>query len=229
MQQVDELKTVENGDGHKNGFESESSRVSFLPEQQAKVQELIDEAYKKAYSKAQRRHPSEEVEKLKAELEGLKHERKTAALLRAVSRHNVVDAEEVVELLRNRIGTDDSGSLMVVGETGAARINNAGQPVSVEEYVGRWLAERPHHLRTSAGSGSGSTGSRFYAGASTRHDLSDPAVWRSMPREDLDRLLKEGVNVQGATGQTYKFKDVKNPFIEARKRKFQSGVLTNNR
>lgn len=227
MQRVDELKTVENGDGLKNGFESESSRVMFLPEQQAKVQELIDEAYKKAYSKAQRRHPSEEVEKLKAELDTLKQERKTAALLRAVSRHSVVDAEEVVELLKDRVRVDDSGNLSVVGETGASRINHTGLPMSVEEYVGSWLSERPHHLRAPGGAGSGSAGSRFSANASLRYDLSDPAVWRSMPREELDRLLKEGISVQGATGQTYKFKDVKNPFLEARKRKFQSGVSSN--
>ena len=227
MQQVDELKTVESGDGLKNGFEPESSKVSFLPEQQAKVQELIDEAYRKAYSKAQRRHPSDEVEKLKAELETMKHERKTAALLRAVSRHNVVDAEEVVELLKDRVSVDESGRLTVVGETGAARINHAGQPISFEEYIGRWLSERPHHLRASSGSGSGSAGSRFATTPSIRYDLSDPAVWRRMPREDLDRLLKEGVSVQGATGQTYKFKDVKNPFIEARKRRFQSSVSGN--
>ncbi|MBI5588332.1 MAG: hypothetical protein HY889_08215 [Deltaproteobacteria bacterium] len=227
MQQVDELKTVESGDGPKNGFESESSKVMFLPEQQAKVQELIDDAYKKAYAKAHRRNPSEEVEKLKAEVDKLKHERKAAALLRAVSRHSVVDAEEVVELLKDRVRVDDSGNLSVVGETGASRINHTGLPMSVEEYVGSWLSERPHHLRAPGGAGSGSSGSRFSANASLRYDLSDPAIWRNMPREELDRLLKEGISVQGSTGQSYKFRDVKNPFLEARKRKFQSGVSSN--
>lgn len=227
MQQVDELKTVESGDGPKNGFESESSKVMFLPEQQAKVQELIDEAYKKAYAKAQRRNPSEEVEKLKGEVEKLKHERKTAALLRAVSKHSVVDAEEVVELLKDRVRVDDSGNLSVVGSTGASRIDHTGLPMSVEEYVGSWLSERPHHLRAPGGAGSGSSGSRFSVNASLRYDLSDPAAWRNMPREELDRLLKEGISVQGSTGQSYKFRDVKNPFLEARKRKFQSVVSSN--
>lgn len=36
------------------GVETEPSMITFLPEQQAKVQELIDEAYKKAYAKAQK-------------------------------------------------------------------------------------------------------------------------------------------------------------------------------
>lgn len=213
---VDELKTgnIEN--------RIDDGKVSFLPEQQARVQELIDEAYRKAYAKAQRAvSGGADVEKLKAEVERLKDERKTAALLRAISRHNVVDADEVTELLRNRIRTDDDGSLKLVGDSGATRVNGVGQPLGIEEFVDSWLGERPHHLRPSASAGSGSMGARF-AGSRTRYDLSDPTAWRTMPREELDRLLKEGVDVQGAAGQNYRFRDVKNPFLEARKRKFQS-------
>lgn len=222
--QVDELKAVERGDGLKNG-EAES-RVSFLPEQQAKVQELIDEAYRKAYAKAQKsRGPSEEVERLKTEMERLKSEKKMAHLLRNISRHGVVDAEEVAELMKDRVRMDEDGSFSVLGESGALKVNSSGNPMSVDEYVGHWLGERPHHLRASASHGAGSSGSRFGEGA-MKYRLSDPAVWRDMPREELDRLLKEGVNVQGSAGQTYKFKDVRNPFIEARRRKFQASAST---
>lgn len=227
MPQVDELKTGERGDGPKNG-DLESSKVMFMPEQQAKVQELIDEAYKKAYSKAQKsRASSEEVEMLKGEVEILRQERKTSALLRAVSRHSVVDADEVVELLKERVRMDESGYLSVTGESGAARVNGHGQPMSLEEYVDHWLKERPHHLRPSGGAGAGSQGARFGGGSAAKYNLSDPEAWRNMPREDLDRLLREGINVQGASGQTYKFKDVKNPFLEARKRKHHSGSSFN--
>lgn len=213
---VDELKTGNTDEQRSEG------KVSFLPEQQARVQELIDEAYRKAYAKAQRNiSGGADVEQLKAEVDRLKDERKTAALLRAISRHHVVDADEVTELLRNRIRTAEDGSFHVVAESGAARVNTTGQPMSVEEFVDSWLSERPHHLRPSASAGAGSLGARF-AGGRTRYDLSDPASWRTMPREELDRLLKEGVDVQGAAGQNYKFRDVKNPFLEARKRKFQS-------
>jgi hypothetical protein len=213
---VDELKT-----GNAESLR-EDGKVSFLPEQQARVQELIDEAYRKAYTKAQRAMGSgADVDKLKAEVERLREDRKAASLLRAISRHSVVDAEEVTELLKHRVRADEDGTLKVIGQSGAARVNNSGQPMSIEEFVDSWLSERPHHLRGSAASGSGSLGARF-SSSPARYDLSDPSAWRSMPREELDRLMREGVDVQGAAGQNYRFRDVKNPFLEARKRKFQS-------
>lgn len=211
---VDELKTGNDGI-------REEGKVSFLPEQQARVQELIDEAYRKAYTKAQRAASGADVDKLKAEVERLREDRKTASLLRAISRHSVVDAEEVTELLKHRVRAEEDGTLKVIGQSGALRVNNSGQPMSIEEFVDSWLSERPHHLRGAASSGSGSLGARF-SSSPARYDLTDPASWRSMPREELDRLMREGVDVQGAAGQNYRFRDVKNPFLEARKRKFQS-------
>jgi len=212
---VDELKTGSDG-------LREEGKVSFLPEQQARVQELIDEAYRKAYTKAQRAGGSgADVDKLKAEVERLREDRKAASLLRAISRHSVVDAEEVTELLKHRVRAEEDGTLKVIGQSGAMKVNNSGQPMSIEEFVDSWLSERPHHLRVSPASGSGSLGARF-SSTTARYDLSDPASWRSMPREELDRLMREGVDVQGAAGQNYRFRDVKNPFLEARKRKFQS-------
>lgn len=219
---VDELKTAE-GDGR---IGSEDARkVMFLPEQQAKVQELIDEAYRKAYAKAQKgKGGHEEVERLKGEVEKLRDERKAAALLRAISRHNVVDAEEVAELVKHRVRMEEDGSVKVLGDSGAVRINTTGQPMALDEFIADWLGEKPHHLRAAFGAGAGSQGARFAAGTA-RQNLSDPAAWRTMPREELDRLLREGLNVQGSAGQTYRFRDVKNPFLEARRRKFNSASV----
>ena len=219
MTHVDELKT-EKKDGS-----SESAKVVFTPEQQARVQELIDDAYRRAYAKATRgRASADEVDRLRSELDSLKEERKMAAILRAVARHNVVDAEEVAELIKGRVKIDDRGNITALADSGSSLINSEGGAMALEEYVDRWLSERPHHLRNTAGPGSGSGKAMFGAGSANRHDLSDPAAWRNMPREDLDRLLKEGVNIQGASGQVYTFRSVKNPFVEARKRKFGAAV-----
>lgn len=221
MHQVDEHKTAAS-DGFINGDKAEQSKVSFMPEQQERVQELIDEAYRKAYSKAQRSRGTEEMERLKAENGKLKEDKKMAAILRSVSRHSVVDAEDVAELMRERVRVDEDGQLSVIGESGAVRVNSSGHPMGVDEYIGHWLSERPHHLRTAPSSGGGSHGARFGGSGGARHNLTDPVAWRTMPREDLDRLLAEGVSVKGNSGQSYTFRDVKNPFIEARKRKLNS-------
>src|SRR3989304_8218519 len=83
MPQVDELKTDVTGDGLQNGSGAEHSKVLFNPEQQAKVQELIDEAYRKAYAKAQRSRPaSEETETLRGEVKRLRDDKKMAGLYR---------------------------------------------------------------------------------------------------------------------------------------------------
>lgn len=221
MQHVDELKTDLAGDGPGNQTAQDSSKVVFSQEQQGKVQRLIDEAYRKAYSKALReKGASEEVETLKGEVERLKEDKKMAAILKTISRHNVVDAEEVAELVRARVRVDHDGTARVVGEGGTPLLNASGVPMGIDEYLSQWLSERPHHLRSSNTIGAGSHSMRHNA-TGARHNLSDPNSWRSMPREDLDRLLREGVNVQGVAGQTYRFRDVKNPFLEAKKRKFQ--------
>lgn len=217
--QVDELKTDLSDP---NALYGGQQKVSFSSEQQEKVQSLIDEAYKRAFTKAQRSRPSEEIDRLKTEVDRLKQDKKMATLLRSISRHNVVDAEEVAELLKDRMKVEEDGSFSVIGESGASVINSSGVPMTVDEYVSSWVNERPHHLRSSGPHGAGSQGARFSSGGS-RYNLSDPSVWRSMPREDLDRLLKDGITVQGAAGQTYRFKDVKNPFLEARKRRSAQG------
>lgn len=216
MQSVDEQKTAVMGDG----TETESSRVSFSSEQQARVQTLIDEAYRKAYSKAARGSSAgDEMDGLKKELSSLRDDRKQSAVLRAVAKRNVVDADEVTELIGRHVRMDEKGRMSVSGEAGAGQ---EGGLVGFEEYVDQWLVERPHHLRAQSAQGAGSHGARFSAGRA-HYNLSDPQSWRSMPREELDKYLKDGVNVQGAGGQVFRFRDVQNPFVEARKRKFNSG------
>jgi hypothetical protein len=208
----------EAGAGRKNNADTDASKVVFTPEQQGKVQELIDDAFKRAYAKALRtRGPSDDADRLKKEVDALKHEKKSAALLRSLSRHNVVDAGEVCDLLKEKVRLDEDG-FKVVHETGGVMINSSGHPMDLDEFVAQWLGERPHHLRSGGAAGAGSTGARTYSGG-LRRDVSDPAAWRTMTREELDRRLKEGIVVHGSAGQTYTFRDVKNPFLEARRRK----------
>lgn len=205
MANVDERKTDMKDDGLK------ADSVAFTPEQQSRVQELIDDAYKKAFQKASRvSSGAPELDELRKEVERLKGDKLMASVLRAVARHNVVDAEEVAELISRRVALDASGRAVA----------NDAPNSDIDEYVHGWLLERPHHLRASMAQGAGSAGARYEG--KLRPNLSDPYAWRNMPREDVDRLLKEGVDVHGA-GQVFRFKNVGNPFLEARKRRFKTG------
>ncbi|MFQ5428518.1 MAG: hypothetical protein ACE5EZ_06005 [Thermodesulfobacteriota bacterium] len=221
--QSSEIKTPDNSESFGNASEKASGKVLFNSEQQAKVQELIDDSYRKAFAKAQRtRSSGEDVEGLRREIEGLKEEKKKLALLKAVSKYNVVDGEEIVKLLEEKVRMDDEGNVIVVNSSGSAKINDAGYPVGMDDFLSQWLSERPHHLRSGSGSGAGSHGVGFDHGNTMTRSLGDPSSWQSMPREDLDRYLREGINIHGSAGQVYRFRDVKNPFLDARKRRFGS-------
>ncbi|MBI5344773.1 MAG: hypothetical protein HZB83_05475 [Deltaproteobacteria bacterium] len=220
MTQVDEQKTEKSGVSSGRP-EAEPQKVVFQPDQQTKVQELIDDAYRKAYAKALKsRSSSEEVDMLRAEVDSLKQERKNALLYRAISRYNVVDAEEVAKLCGERVSMDERGFAVVVNAAGAVEINAAGHPVALDEYIAQWLSERPHHLRASGAAGAGSGSARYGGLGAGRHDINDPSAWRGMPREELDRYLRDGIDIQGSAGQVYRFKDHKNPFLDARRRRF---------
>lgn len=221
MQMVDELKTAVAGEGNKNAG-GEAGKVAFLPEQQARVQELIDETYRKAFAKAQKKPSSDEVERLKSEVVSLREDKKSAEVYKAISRFNVVNADDVAKLIGGSVRLGEDGAVTVINESGSVRISASGHPVGIEEYIAGWLNERPHFLRGAGSSGAGSFGSRFEAGYRPSQNTSDPSFWRTVPREDLDRLLAGGITVQGSAGQLYKFRDVKNPFIEARRRKAQA-------
>jgi hypothetical protein len=214
MVNVDERKTADTGAGPDAASSARSG--GFTPEQQEKVQELIDGAYKKAYAKALSTRGNDEVERLRGEIDRLKEHKLAAGVLGVVAKYNVVDADEVASLMRPHLSMAEDGSIVAADPSGANR------KVGIEEYVAAWLMKRPHHLRASGSAGAGSSGVRF-GDSRSAYDLSDPQAWRTMPREELDRLLKDGVNVQGMHGQTYRFKNVANPFEEARKRKFKSG------
>jgi len=129
--------------------------IEFSEEQQQIVQGLIDDAYKRAYAKTQKTTTgsSEGVEHLRMELKSLMIEKKNAMLLRAISKHNVVDVDEIASLISGNIFMDEFGSLFVgddmVGDGDIQPlIRGDGTPVTVDEYISKWLNTRPHHLRS---------------------------------------------------------------------------------
>ena len=204
------------------------AKTEFTSEQQAKVQGLIDDAYKRAYSKAQSNSP--DIDRLKAELATLKADlaKKNArelddSIFKEVAKFDVMDISEVTTLLRGNIRPDEDGTPIVVNADGSPRLNlNATptRPMTIAELITDWLKTRPHHLRASGRQGAGSPGARFGGEGGKEYDLSNPEVIRNMPREDLDKALAGGIEVVGSAGQVFRFKQSGNAFTEARKNRF---------
>lgn len=91
------------------------------------------------------------------------------ALLTAASRNNAVSAEQVGQLLRGSVRLSEDGTAEVVDANGTPRYNDSGDPLSVDELVGDFLATNPHFVKASSG-GAGSQGA--VGGGSTNKPLS---------------------------------------------------------
>ena len=134
------------------------AKVEFSPEQQAKVQGLIDDAYKRAFAKAGdgnlatikaaveaelaalkagdgKGKESEEVKTLTAALDKLKADlaKKDArelddSIFKEVAKFNVMDISEVTTLLRGNIKPDEDGTPIVVNADGSPRLNLNATP-----------------------------------------------------------------------------------------------------
>lgn len=249
------IKDGQTVDGGQDNTAGDKDKITFTPGQQSKIQELIDETYRKAFAKANaaKGGDSEEVVKLKTELDrlkvdatkkgdaasneefkkvlekqqmesdakfkeyetklaGMNEDKKRASILSAVSRHNVVDADEVSRLIWNDIRVDEQGTLTVQGESGQPRISKSGVPMTVGEFIGEWLTSRPHHVKGSASQGAGSAGAGFHGGAGKNIDLSVPGTFSKLTREEKAKVLAEGIKVQGSAGQVFTFKNVRNPY-----------------
>ncbi len=281
MSEDDGLKTVaaNNADGHSGNADTgsgsdgsgnaDSSKVVFSGEQQGKVQQLINDAYTKAYSKS-KSEGAAEVDRLNAQVKSLEDGKKTEGktdgkktgasdeqiqaiveemnqkreedakgfkatidsmknsqvqtdLLMAIAKHNVINAGDVAVLMRGNVELGEDGSLVIKNDNGTPMIDldNGGVPISVDTFVTNWLKARPNHLRSSMSQGGGSTGS-FGGDSAGKPDLSNLETVRTMPIEDLKKELANGIEVTGSHGQVYKFKDVKNPFVEARRAKHKT-------
>ena len=224
------------------------AKVEFSPEQQVKVQGVVDAACKRAYAKASQEiarleaeiaalkagdgkgNVSEVVKTLTAELDKVKADsaKKSAreledSIFKEVAKFNVMDISEVTTLLRGNIRPDEDGTPIVVNADGSPRLNlNATptRPMTISEMITDWLKTRPHHLRASGRQGSGSSGAKFGGEGGKEYDLSKPGVASSMPREELDKALAGGIEVVGSAGQVFRFKQSGNAFTEARKNRF---------
>lgn len=216
-------------------------KIEFTSDQQVRIDALISDAYKRAYAKASANNEplkplagkpekdaslmTAELERVRGQVESLRGERKTNALLKSITRYNVIDVDEIVSLTGGNVKLNDDNTLTVLNSTGQERLNAHGHPLSLDDYVAEWLKTRPHHLRASGMTGGGTQTPGMIDVQGTQIDLSNPMAWRTMPREAFDKLLSDGVNVPGskAVGQSFRFSTTNNSFVEARKKALKGG------
>lgn len=165
--------------------ENAAKPVEFSPEQQAKVNELIDKAHAKALGKAEK-----QMSDLRAELEALKADKskktestfdeaaakkllaetearyqaqitqmlgtqKSGLLMTAAAKANAVNPEVVAKLVGDSVVYEDGKwSVQVDGKT----VTNARlEPMTVDEFIAKYLDENPYLKRAANAGGAGSS------------------------------------------------------------------------
>lgn len=218
-------KASKDGDSKLTSLQEEVERLKGEADKAKKSKDKDnkgDEEWKKAIDKL-RTEAEEKETAYKTQLATMGEEKKTNSILRAIAKHNVVDAGEVAELIRHQIKVNDKGELIVQGDSGEPRINQSGDHMTVDEFIGGWLADRPHHLRVEGGAGAGSPGAKFSGVTSKKYDLTKPETWRNMPKEDLDKALEGGIVIDRLNGPAFKFSRKENPFIQKRLENIKKG------
>jgi len=77
------------------------------------------------------------------------------ALVDAAAKYNGIAPEEIAQLTRGQIKLGENGSPIILNPDGGPAIDEKGNALSIDAFVGSWLQAHPHHVRASGG-GAGS-------------------------------------------------------------------------
>jgi hypothetical protein len=79
----------------------------------------------------------------------IKEYKVNSPLLSAAAKYRAVNAEQVKSLLNNNVRLNADGDVEVIGEGGAVRYRDDGQPLAVEDLVREFLDSNPHFVSAS--------------------------------------------------------------------------------
>ena len=103
----------------------------------------------------------EQAEKKDLEIKSLRSEltktRIDDALIKSASSLQAIKPNQVVNLLKDKVRLSDDGRPEIIGDNNAPMYNDKGEPLSIDEYVGKFLDDNPH-FKAASPSGSGSVG-----------------------------------------------------------------------
>ena len=131
---------------------------------------------------------SEEISTLRSQLTGLKVD---GTLLDVAAKRNAVSPEQVAQLVKSRVGLDETGRPVVFSTSGEVEYDpETAEPRTIESYVNEWLDKNPHFIRSSPGGvvSNGSAGSVKTGPV----DLSSLDLTKHADREKYKQLKAEG-------------------------------------
>ncbi len=131
---------------------------------------------------------SEEINTLRSQLTGLKVD---GTLLDVAAKRNAVSPEQVAQLVKSRVGLDETGRPVVFSTSGEVEYDpETAEPRTIESYVNEWLDKNPHFIRSSPGGvvSNGSAGSVKTGPV----DLSSLDLTKHADREKYKQLKAEG-------------------------------------
>jgi hypothetical protein len=93
----------------------------------------------------------------KAAQDRLAQYKKEVAITNEASKQGFIDPSIVVHLVSGHVQVGEDGKMTVVGDNGEQRFNAAYQPMSVEEYISEFAAQKKYLVRGDTKTGAGST------------------------------------------------------------------------
>lgn len=78
-------------------------------------------------------------------------------LLKEASNQQAIKPDQVVNLLKSKVQLSEDGKAEIIGENNVPMFNDKAEPLTIKEYVGKFLDDNPH-FRNANPSGSGSSG-----------------------------------------------------------------------
>ena len=102
------------------------------------------------------KNKTQEFTKEKQELQNqLRDIKINKSLLSSASKNKAINADQVVELLKNNIKLNESGNVEILDKSGLPRYNQSGELLTTDELVQEFLTQNPHFVSaTPSGSGS---------------------------------------------------------------------------
>lgn len=115
-----------------------------------------------------------------------------APLLNAAAKYKAVNPEQVVQLVRTNVRLGDTGSAEIVDTNGMVRYDDAGKPISVDDYIQDFLKTNPHFVAASASTTN--TKSSATPGVSLDNfDLENLDLTRPQDREIYRKAKAKGI------------------------------------